>query len=196
MIDTILNVLNFIAGTMLTFFLPGFTLIRILFPRKDELDVDMGLGIQIVLGMALSIVIVVLFGFIVGSPQLAGLNERNIWLGLGGLSLIFFIIGWYRGAYPFLGEIHPKLARALPQTDIVTYGLGPMNNEELLELQKIARGKYRLRKEIKNYERKARVQNRGMKEHYKRKSMEAQKQLKELDERMEILERKRAKELY
>ena len=183
-------------GLLLIFFFPGFTLMRMLFPRADELDTEMGLLFQAVLGAVMSVVIAVLVGFVLGNPSLKGFTELNIWLSLGGLSLLFFILGWYRGAYQFLGKLHPKLERPLPQTDIVEYNLGPLEDETLLEFQKLTRERYQLRKDIKTYDRKSRVQTKSMMEYYQRKSYKAQKRLGEIDKRIKELEKLRARQLY
>ncbi|UCG69386.1 MAG: DUF1616 domain-containing protein [Thermoplasmata archaeon] len=188
--------IRIVLGLLLIFFFPGFTLMRMLFPRADELDTEMGLLFQAVLGAVMSVVIAVLVGFVLGNPSLKGFTELNIWLSLGGLSLLFFILGWYRGAYQFLGKLHPKLERPLPQTDIVEYNLGPLEDETLLEFQKLTRERYQLRKDIKTYDRKSRVQTKSMMEYYQRKSYKAQKRLGEIDKRIKELEKLRARQLY
>jgi uncharacterized membrane protein len=123
-----LDLIQIIMGLLLIFFLPGFTLMRMLFPRAEELDTEMGLLFQMVIGAVMSVVISVLIGFVLGSPILKGFTSLNLWLTLGGMSVAFFIYGWWRGAYQFLGNLHPKLERPLPQTDIVEYNLGLPRN--------------------------------------------------------------------
>jgi hypothetical protein len=193
---TMLDLIRIGLGLLLIFFFPGFTLMRMLFPRAEELDTEMGLLFQIVIGAVMSVVISVLMGFVLGSPVLKGFTEVNIWLALGGLSLIFFIGGWWRGSYQILGKLHPKLERPLPQTDIVEYNLGPLESDTLLEFQKLARERYQLRKDIKNFERKSRVQTKSMMEYYRKKSLKAQKRLSEIDDRIKELEKLRARQLY
>ncbi len=183
-------------GLLLVFFFPGFTLMRMLFPRAEELDTEMGLLFQVVIGAVMSVVISVLIGFVLGSPILKGFTELNIWLTLGGLSLLFFILGWYRGAYQFLGKLHPKLERPLPETDIVEYNLGPLESETLLEFQKLTKERFQLRKDIKTFDRKSRVQTKSMMDYYQKKSLKAQKRLNEIDKRIKELEKLRARQLY
>ncbi|MEE9150346.1 MAG: DUF1616 domain-containing protein [Thermoplasmata archaeon] len=183
-------------GLLLVFFLPGFTLMRMLFPRAEELDTEMGLLFQAVIGAVMSVVISVLVGFVLGSPTLQGFIALNIWLTLGGLSLLFFALGWYRGAYQFLGKLHPKLERPLPETDIVEYNLGPLESDTLLEFQKLTKERYQMRRDIKIYERKSRVQTKGMMEYYQKKCMKAQKRLNEIDKRIKDMEKLRARQLY
>jgi hypothetical protein len=191
-----LDLIRMGLGLLLVFFFPGFTLMRMLFPRPDELDTEMGLLFQVVLGAVMSVVISILVGFVLGSPVLKGFTPINVWLVLGGITISFFIIGWYRGSYQFLGRLHPKLERPLPQTDIVEYNLGPLEADSLLEFQKLARERYQLRKDIKNFERKSRVQPKSMRDYYQKKSLKAQKRLTEIDTRIKELEKLRARQLY
>jgi hypothetical protein len=183
-------------GLLLVFLLPGFTLMRMLFPRAEELDTEMGVLFQVVIGMVMSVVIAVLIGFVLGSPALQGFTGGNLWLVLGGMSLLFFIYGWWRGAYQFLGKLHQKLERPLPQTDIVEYNLGPLESDTLLEFQKLAKERYQLRKDIKAFDRKSRVQTKSMMEYYQQKSLKAQTRLNEIDSRIKELEKLRARQLY
>ncbi len=191
-----LDLIQIIMGLLLIFFLPGFTLMRMLFPRAEELDTEMGLLFQMVIGAVMSVVISVLIGFLLGNPILQGFTALNLWLALGGLSVAFFIYGWWRGAYQFLGNLHPKLERPLPQTDIVEYNLGPLESDTLLEFQKLAKERFQLRKNIKAFERKSRVQTKSMMEYYQKKSLKAQKRLSEIDNRIKELEKLRARQLY
>ncbi len=184
------------AGLLLIFFLPGFTLMRMLFPRAEELDTEMGMLFQVVLGAAMSVVISVLIGFVLGSPILKGFTDVNIWLTLGGLTLLFFALGWNRGSYQFLGMLHPKLQRPLPQTDIVEFNLGPLGSDTLLEFQKLAKERFLLRKDIKTYDRKSRVQTKSMRDYYHKKSLKAQKRLNDIDKRIKEMEKLRARQLY
>lgn len=191
-----LELIQIILGLLLVFLLTGFTLMRMLFPRAEELDTEMGLLFQVVIGSVMSVVIAVLVGFVLGSPSLEAFTAGNLWVVLGGMSLLFFIYGWWRGAYQFLGKLHPKLERPLPQTDIVEYNLGPLESDTLLEFQKLAKERYQLRKDIKTFDRKSRVQTKSMMEYYHRKSLKAQGRLGEIDKRIKELEKLRARQLY
>jgi hypothetical protein len=188
--------IQIVMGLLLVFFLPGFTLMRVLFPRAEELDTEMGLLFQAVMGAVMSVVISVLVGFVLGSPMFKGFIALNVWLSLGGVSILFFILGWWRGAYQFMGKLHPKLDRPLPQTDIVEYNLGPLEDDTLLEFQKLTKERHQLRKDIKTYDRKSKVQTKSMMEYYQKKSVKAQKRLSDIDKRIKELEKLRAKQLY
>ncbi len=149
-----------------------------------------------VIGAVMSVVIAVLIGFVLGSPVFKSFTGLNLWITLGGMSLAFFIYGWWRGAYQFMGKLHPKLERPLPQTDIVEYNLGPLESDTLLEFQKLAKERYQLRRDIKTFERKSRVQTKSMMEYYQKKSQKAQKRLNDIDKRIKELEKLRARQLY
>ena len=65
-----INWLRVFAGLLLVLFIPGYTLIQAMFPRKGELDEEFDTLYRITLGMAMSICIVIIIGFILGNPSL------------------------------------------------------------------------------------------------------------------------------
>ncbi len=102
------------AGIVLLFFLPGYTLVNMLFPRKGELDPEYDQVYRMALGMALSIAISILVGFALnalGGEQHAYVTSGPIWLVLLLITGMFALGGWIRGAYPMAGLIHPRLYR-------------------------------------------------------------------------------------
>jgi uncharacterized membrane protein len=108
MVLDIIQALQIIAAVLLMFFLPGFVLVQALFPRKNELDEEHDLLFRIVLGVGLSIVITALDGFVLGSIGINPMTDKGFWdpfyiaVSLSLITLILFIIGWYKGSYPFL----------------------------------------------------------------------------------------------
>ncbi len=94
------NPLQVVAAVFVLFFLPGYTLINMLFPKRGELDLEYDQLYRIGLGMGMSIVISILTGYVLG--YLALFYAEYIWLALLNLTVIFFLIGFYRGAYPSL----------------------------------------------------------------------------------------------
>lgn len=103
------NPLQVVFAIVLLFFLPGFLLIQALFPKKNELDEEEDILYRIVLGMAMSIVISILVGFALAalSPVDGGrgyFDSPYIIAALLTLCGVFFGVGYYRGAYPFLGR--------------------------------------------------------------------------------------------
>ncbi len=195
-----LNILRIVAGILLIFFIPGFTLVQALFPRKGELDVEFDLLYRATLAIGLSIVVTILTGFALNS---LGINPQTgmgyfttlyITLSLVLISIILFIFGWYRGAYPLVGKIHPVLLR-LPQLEAESV-LPKGKKAVVLQLQTLAKEREDLRRTIKDCERKIKLQSGSMKEHYRRKKSEAQEKLKDVDDRLSELQEKRARELY
>ena len=185
-----------IAGLLLGFFLPGFTLLKLLFPRPSELDISVGILYQIVLGTVMSIVIVVLVSFVLGGPTIRGINTLNLYLTLGSLTLVFFFLGWWRGAYPVLGRLHPALMRAPPKSELVEYSMGEMDNRTLLEFQHLAKEKHDLKKDLRKFEKESRLQTGETQKHYSEMIQERTARLEAIDNKIRELEKQRARELY
>ncbi|WP_455392278.1 DUF1616 domain-containing protein [[Eubacterium] cellulosolvens] len=112
----IIDILRIIFSIFLLFFLPGFFLVQALFPRKNELDEEYDFMYRVILGIVLSIVITTLDGFILGSMGINPSTGKGYWDtpyifgSLIGISVVLFLIGWYRGAYPLLGRKRYKKA--------------------------------------------------------------------------------------
>jgi hypothetical protein len=201
----VLEVLRIILGLVLIFFLPGYLLVKALFPGRNELDKEYNLIYEIGLGMGLSIVIAILDGFFLGSlHQLVGFRlvdgtEKGyfdtpyIVSSLLVICLLLFVAGWYRGAFPWMGRLHPSLTR-VPASE------GPKARKERIdnlikELWDLSRERERLRREVRDFEHKSRAHGAGMKVHYRKRLEESRKQLAEVDRKMKELEDKRAEEL-
>jgi hypothetical protein len=102
------------AGIAIIFFLPGFTLVNLLFPRRGELDPEYDIIYRVTLGMGVSVVISILVGFMLNAISTEGhgyVTEGPLWAVLLFLTGLFALLGWVRGAYPRAGLIHPKLYR-------------------------------------------------------------------------------------
>ncbi|MEW6069915.1 MAG: DUF1616 domain-containing protein [Candidatus Thermoplasmatota archaeon] len=101
--------LQAVLGSLLIFFLPGFTLIKALFPRKEMLSTEFGTLYQIILGICMSVVITIIVGTALGSVSLhEGRGEftaPNIIIVVSLITIIFFIIGAKRSAYPKLAKM-------------------------------------------------------------------------------------------
>lgn len=108
------GVLQLLAGLLFIFFLPGYTLVSLLFPRRGELDPEYDIVYRIALGMGLSIVIAILVGFAlnaISTEEQGYVTEGPLWLLLVSVTGLFALGGWLRGAYPSAGLIHPSLYR-------------------------------------------------------------------------------------
>jgi MFS family permease len=171
-----LDILRIIFGFLLVFFLPGFTLVRALFPRKGELHAEYNLLYQIVLGIGLSITLTIFCGIFLNelgiNPEtnLGYFTAPYICAFLLSLSAIFFVIGWWRGAYPALGKLHPKLYR---EPKIMEKPVPPL--DELLKECKY------LNDRLAIYERRVKASNISMRKHYERKIADTKKRLEELN---------------
>jgi len=117
-----LEIVQVVIALLIIFFLPGFMLVNVLFPRRNELDEEDDLLYRIVLGIALSIVITVLNGFVLGT---IGINPDtgkgyftafNIWITHAVYTVVFFVWAYYRGAFPLLGRgYNVELDQAISQ---------------------------------------------------------------------------------
>jgi hypothetical protein len=202
-----LELLQLILALVLLFFLPGWTLINALFPRKGELDREYDALYRITLGIVMSIVVVILYGFGLnslglqpGPPppalQLGYFNAGNLWSGLTVITVAFFLVGWWRGAYPFLGRLHPKLARMPPPDKHSMAAELEHDKATLAKLRDLAAEREKLRRRIKDYERRIELHSGDAKDHYHRQRNEAKSRLREVDAALKALEKARAEELY
>ena len=199
-----INYLRVIAGLLLVLFLPGYTLIQAMFPRKGELDEEFDVLYRVTLGMAMSICVVILIGFILGNPSLGnapdwdGLSDGDkgyfqtffVTLSLIGITLIFFVTGWYRGAYPWMANIHPSLARAAPGLRIESElaVAGKYIPAELLELQGLKYDRENVKEKLKEAESRKRSGSSMMKKYYEKREKTLIADLSDIDSRMADLD--------
>ena len=126
------SMIQIIAGIAIVFFLPGYTLIGALFPRRGELDPEYDVVYRLALGMGLSIVIAIIVGFAlnaISTEEQGYVSAGPLWIALVSLTALFFASGWLRGAYPWLGSIHPSLYRSPPPRSVGGTVLPGYSNE-------------------------------------------------------------------
>ncbi len=188
-------------GLLLIFFITGFTFIYMLFPRKGELDPEYDMLYRLAFGVTMSIVILVLFGFSLDAlssdtPGTGYVTGTNLWLGLSMLSLFFFFLGWWRGAYPWMGRIHRGLLR-LPKSPPHSV-LAELDDDKklLARFRELSIDREKLRRELKEVERRVRLQTGSLRQHYEKRRGEVQAGLKRIDDQLRELEERRAAELY
>ncbi len=190
-----MDILRLIYATLLIFFIPGYTLTQALFPRKGELDLEYDGLYRLAFSMGLSIAIVIFYGFFLDWMTRAFnlyyegkgiVQEPFLSLGLWTISGIFFVIGWYRGAYPLLGIIHPSLYREAPP---YTPAVEKLRDEKLKELEKLVDERAKIKKLMKEYRIKEKSSAKSMRKYYQTKKAELSKRLEELDRRIEELQR-------
>jgi len=199
-----INYLRVIAGLVLVLFLPGYTLIQAMFPRKGELDEEFDVLYRVTLGMAMSICVVILIGFVLGNPSLGNAPEWDgisdgdkgyfqtffITTSLITVTLLFFVAGWYRGAYPWMANLHPSLARAPPGLRIESElaVAGKYIPAELLELQGLKHDRTNVKAKLKEAESRKRTGSSMMKKYYEKREKTLLADLSDIDSRMAELD--------
>jgi len=97
MIDILVGLLSLI----LIFFLPGFLLALVIFPKKGTLNAEYDILFKGVLGIVLSLMISILIGMVIyGIDQLSAppeVQSMRLWLILGLLSVGLAAVAWARG---------------------------------------------------------------------------------------------------
>ena len=166
----VLHALQIIAAILMLFFLPGYTFINMLFPKRGELDLEYDQLYRIGLGMGMSIVISILVGYILGYSALFYANY--IWIALINLTVLFFLVGFYRGGYPIL-----RKWLGFEEDD---------KYDRLVELEHLLKERRRKIKELEEIERVMRVNPRRRGE-YEEKRREVVKEIRALDERIDEL---------
>jgi hypothetical protein len=194
--------LQAIIALIFVFFLPGFLIVNALFPRKGELDPDYDLLYRITLGIVMSVAIAIFVGFGLNSLGIDPATEMGyfqapyIWAALIILSILFFVIGWYRGAYPFMGKIRPSLYRLPPRDEKSTVIYKKEDTQKVLELKELAVKRQRIKKQLAYYEKQLKdyaIDNRDIIE---KKVKRVQKELKDMDKKINEIETDIIGELY
>ncbi|MEM2900705.1 MAG: DUF1616 domain-containing protein [Thermoplasmata archaeon] len=195
------NPIQVILGLVLILFLPGYLLVKALFPRRTELDADNPTIFSIGLGLGLSVVISILdllvLALIPYDPEtrMGYVRSPYIEISLLILCLIFFVVGVIRGGHPWLGWIHPSLYR-VPAPFKLPRGTSKRirkKREEaiLAQFEEYALEREELRKKIKEYEGRTKLRAESSKKYYTAKLEECRARLKELDEKIRFLEEQR-----
>jgi hypothetical protein len=199
-----INWIRVVAGLLLVLFLPGYTLIQAMFPRRGELDGEFDTLYRVTLGMAMSICVVILIGFVLGNPSLGtaptweGISDGDkgyfqtffVTTSLLLVTLLFFIAGWYRGAYPWMANIHPSLARAPPGLRIESElaVAGKFIPAELIELQGLKHDRDNVKHKLQESETRKNIGSTMMKKYYEKKEKTLLADLADIDSRMAELD--------
>lgn len=202
MANPILDVLQVLGAIVLVFFVPGYLLVNALYPRKGELDREYDVVYRITLGIFLSIAVTILWSFLLNAlgvnagTGLGYVAGPNVAAGLLGLSGLFFVIGWWRGAYPFLAKVHPALARTPKPGPADLLADQDRDHRVRLKLQELATRRERLRRAVTDAERRMRLQSTEARDHYASKRDRAKAELKTVEVEIRKIEEERAAELY
>jgi hypothetical protein len=187
----IIGFIQAVAGLIMIFFLPGYTLVSMLFPRKGELDPEYDIVYRLALGMGLSIVIAIFVGFglnAISTESQGYVTAGPLWISLISLTLIFFAIGALRGAYPSLGLLHPKMYRPPPPRTIAGMKLstryaGKGSERLLFEREQLL-------KDMEKYAERSSTSNSNKKVYYEKRISQAKSRVSEINEELKRLETK------
>jgi len=191
-----------IFAVLFLFLVPGWVLVYALYPRKGELDREYDLLYRLGLGSVLSIAITVLLGFALnslGTDPVTGkgyVTAEVMWPGIAFLTLAFFFIGWFRGAFPFMGRLHPALERPLPRDPRSLIDPLDSTGATASRFRALASKRDALRTELRTLDRRADATVAEPQAHYRQRRKTLEEQLREIDLQIRNLEESRAKELY
>jgi len=111
MIDIIIGLL----ALVLLFFLPGFLLALIIWPKKDSLSMEYDLLLKCVIGMVFSMIISILVGIVLygidGMQAPKDTQSIRLWLILSVISIILGSISWNSGGLRDLVIRKPNQAK-------------------------------------------------------------------------------------
>jgi hypothetical protein len=188
--------LQALIALIFVFFLPGFLIVNALFPRKGELDPEYDMLYRITLGVVMSVALTIFVGFGLNSLGIDPVTNMGyfqapyIWATLIILSILFFVLGWYRGAYAFMGRIRPSLYRLPPRDEKSTVIYKKEDTQKAMELKELAARRQKVRKQqLKNYA----IDNREVVE---KKRDQVRNELKSIDKRINDIETDIIGELY
>ncbi len=189
-----LDLLRAILALLLIFFIPGFITVNAIFPRKGELDVKLDTLYRVSLGIGISIVITILTGFLLNSfgpnpdTGIGYFTPGYIILALALISLVSFWIGWWRGAYQFMGNWHPKLIRPAPRDPRSLTGPMFRDQKRGFEFRQLVEKKYKAIDRISELEKKEKMHDGETADYYREKISGIKESLRDIEARMIELE--------
>jgi MFS family permease len=182
------SMIQILAGIAIVFFLPGYTFVSLLFPRRGELDPEYDVVYRVALGMGLSIVIAIIIGFAldaVSTEEHGYVTADWLWLLFLSVTGAFFLGGWIRGAYPWMGFLHPALYRNPPPRRIGGMRLPGHTNEH--RASRLVMERERWLAEVKRCSSRLEGAGDGRAEYYRRRIAEAKGFLEEINSELETL---------
>ena len=183
-----IDALQILAGIAIVFFLPGYTFVSLLFPRRGELDPEYDVVYRIALGMGLSIVIAIIIGFsldAVSSEEHGYVTAGWLWLLFLSVTALFFLGGWLRGAYPWMGFLHPSLYRNPPPRGIGGMRVPGHTNEH--RASRLVMERERWLAEVKRCSTRFESASEGRKDYYRRRIDEAKGYMEKINSELEAL---------
>lgn len=170
------------------FFLPGWTLVNMLFPRRGELDPEYDQVYRVTLGMGLSVVIAIMVGFglnAVSTEEHGYVSAGPLWLILLSVTLLFGVVGWWRGAYPWAGYIHPRCYRAPAVPGIPKEVASDFQRKRRLDRLIIEREQ--LLADVKTFSERAATSNPQRKLYYTKRLEQTRERIKQVNDELKAL---------
>ncbi len=178
-------------GLILLFLLPGFAIVYAIYPRKGDLDLQYDNIYRFFLSVGFSVVAVIISGFIlnmfgVKDDGTGYFTSFNIIAFLLAITVIGLLVAWFRGAFPLLAKVHPKLYRN-PERKRYDMGGGEtfLTLEEREEIEALAKERKKLNDRMTSLKR------RPHNKENRREMDEVIEKLASINERSERLENKR-----
>ena len=183
-----LESLQVVAGILLVFFLPGYTFVNLLFPRRNELDPEYDIVYRLALSMGLSIVIAIIIGFslnAVSTAEQAYVRPGPLWIAFLSVTAVMFVLGWLRGAYPWMERIHPSLYRPAPPRKVGGVRISPERRKA--EAGKLLIEQERLRKDLQTSLERSSTSNPQRKLYYRRRTDRLRERIEQIDRDLESM---------
>ncbi|MCU0859840.1 MAG: DUF1616 domain-containing protein [Thermoplasmata archaeon] len=183
-----LEALQVVAGVLLVFFLPGYTFVNLLFPRRNELDPEYDVVYRLALSMGLSVVMAIIIGFslnAVSTEDQAYVRPGPLWLAFLSVTGVFFLAGWVRGAYPWMERIHPSLYRPEPARKVAGVKMSPEKRNT--EAGKLLIEQERLKKELQTSLERSSTSNPQRKLHYRRRTDRLRERIGQIDRELDAM---------
>lgn len=184
-----MGLIQVLAGLAIVFFLPGYTLVCLLFPRKGELDPEYDVVYRVALGMGLSIVISIFVGFAlnaISTEEQGYVSAGPLWASLLTLTGLFFAAGWYMGAYPWMGLLHTKLYRDPPPRKVA--GMKLMPTAKGREAERLLIERDQLLRDIDKHAARSSTSNPTKALYYRRRIEQARARVDQVNAELERLE--------
>jgi uncharacterized protein DUF1616 len=192
-----IDILRTLASVIFLFFVPGFFLWKALVPRSTDVADEFPQIYTAAFSIGLSVAVVVLTGIVLGQfPNDAsgkGLIQIQYWLPvLLALTAVFAAVAWWRGAFPALGRLSPRLARR-PRAPSDGTGVADDPKRYWREQDLLAR-RLEVRAQLKRKERAGRAtsEDRG---YYQKQRAELTAELVRIDEDLEKLRAERDRQI-
>lgn len=187
-----MSLIQVLAGLAIVFFLPGYTLVCLLFPRKGELDPEYDVVYRVALGMGLSIVIAIFVGFALNAmstEEQGYVSAGPLWASLLSITGLFFLGGWFLGAYPWMGLIHSKLYRDPPPRKVAGMKLVPVAKGR--EAERLLVERDQLLRDMDKFAARSSTSNPDKQLYYRRRIEQARERVEQVNDLLSRLEEER-----